>query len=110
MKLNRATIEDFEPIIVFYDDVIERTPDIKLYARWQKRKHPTLDGIKAYIEEGNMYTYKENDVIVGAMAVTMYQGEDYHAIEWSQQVEDDKVAVIHILAVSPDVQGKGIGF
>ena len=32
-----------------------------------------------------------------------------HAIEWTQQVADDKVAVIHILAVSPDAQGKGIG-
>ena len=43
------------------------------------------------------------------MAVTMYQSEDYHAIDWSQQVADDEVAVIHILAVSPDSQGKGIG-
>ena len=43
------------------------------------------------------------------MAVTMYQSEDYHAIDWSQQVADDEVAVIHILAVSPDYQGKGIG-
>ena len=43
------------------------------------------------------------------MAVTMYQGEDYHAIEWSQQVSDDKVAVLHILASNPDYQKKGIG-
>ena len=43
------------------------------------------------------------------MAVTMYQGEDYHAINWMQQVLDNKVAVIHILAVSPDSQGTGIG-
>ena len=56
-----------------------------------------------------MYLYRANSAIVGAMAVTMYQGEDYHAIEWTQQVPDDKVAVIHILAVSPDAQGKGIG-
>ena len=109
MELNKATIEEFESIIAFYDDVTERTPDMERFARWQKRKHPTIDGIRAYIEEGSMYTYKENDVIIGAMAVTMYQGEDYHAIEWSQQVEDNEAAVIHILAVSPDVQGKGIG-
>ena len=109
MILNRATIEDYESIIAFYDDVTDRTPEMELYARWQKRKHPTNDGIRAYIEEGSMYLYKENDVIIGAMAVTMYQGEDYHAIEWSQQVLDNEVAVIHILAVNPDSQGKGIG-
>ena len=64
---------------------------------------------KAYIEEGNLYLYREENVILGAMAITMYQEEDYHAIEWSKQVADNKVAVIHILAVSPDCQGKGIG-
>jgi len=109
MKLFRATNEDFESVIAFYDDVMERTPKIATHARWSKRKHPTLEGIRAYIEEGSMYLYKENDVIIGAMAVTMYQGKDYHAIEWTQHVQDNEVAVIHILAVSPDVQGKGIG-
>ena len=109
MKLNQAEIEDYNSIIAFYDDVTERTSDMAEYARWSKRKHPTLEGIKAYIEEGSMYLYKEEKAIVGAVAVTMYQGEDYHAIEWSQQVADDKAAVIHILAVSPDYQGKGIG-
>lgn len=109
MKINKATIEDYESIIAFYDDVTDRTPNMEYFARWQKGKHPTEEGIRAYIEEGSMYLYKENNAIVGAMAVTMYQGEDYHAIEWAQQVEDNEAAVIHILAVSPDAQGKGIG-
>ena len=99
MRLELATQNDFDAIIAFYDDVTERTPEMATYARWSKRN----------INEGSMYIYREQGVIVGAMAVTMYQGEDYHAIDWSQQVANDKVAVIHILAVSPDIQGKGIG-
>ena len=109
MRLEFATQKDFETIIAFYDDVTERTPEMGTYARWQKGKHPTEEGISAYINEGSMYIYRERGIIVGAMAVTMYQGEDYYTIEWSQQVPDEKVAVIHILAVSPDAQGKGIG-
>lgn len=109
MEIVLATIHDYESIIAFYDDVVARTPDIELYARWSKGKHPTAEGIRAYIENGSIYLYKENVKIVGAMAVTMYQGMEYHAIEWSQQVPDNEVAVIHILAVSPDSQGKGIG-
>ena len=109
MKLELATQNDFDPITAFYNDVMERTPEIATYARWSKGKHPTVEGIRAYIDEGNMYLYREDKRIIGAMAVTMYQGEDYHAIEWTQQVSDDRVAVIHILAVSPDAQGKGIG-
>lgn len=109
MKLDQATINDFESVIKFYDDVTLRTPNMDTYARWKKGQHPTEEGIKAYIEEGSMYLYKKNDAIVGAMALTMYQGEDYHAIEWSKQVKDNEAAVIHILAVSPDYQGVGLG-
>ena len=109
MRTEKATQEDFAPIIAFYDDVTERTPEIATYARWSKGKHPTTEGIRAYIDEGSMYLYKENEKIVAAMAVTMYQSEDYHAIEWSRQVNDNEVAVIHILAVNPDSQGNGIG-
>lgn len=109
MRIETATQEDFDSLIAFYDDVMERTPEIVIYARWQKGKHPTIEGIKAYIDEGSMYLYKESGIIAGAMAVTMYQGDDYHAIEWSKKVADNEVAVIHILAVSPDKQGTGIG-
>ena len=109
MSLELATQNDFDAIIAFYDDVTARTPEMATYARWSKGKHPTVEGIRAYIDEGSMYLYRECGAIVGAMAVTMYQDEDYHAIEWTQQVVDDKVAVIHILAVSPDAQGNGIG-
>ena len=109
MKLDKATINDFESVIRFYDDVTLHTPEMETYARWKKGQHPTEEGIKAYIEEGSMYLYKENDAIAGAMAVTMYQGEDYHAIEWAKQVEDNEAAVIHILAVNPDYQGSGVG-
>ena len=109
MRLIRATQQDFDDIIAFYDDVTARTSDMALHARWSKGKHPTEKSIRTYIEEGNMYLYRVDDGIVGAMAVTMYQGEEYHAIEWARQVGDDEVAVIHILAVSPDRQGEGIG-
>ena len=109
MVLQRASLEDYDSIFAFYDDVIERTPEIEKHARWQHGKHPTADGIKSYVNEGCMYLYKEQDTIVGAMALTMYQGADYHAIGWSRQVQDDEVSVIHILAVSPDKQGTGIG-
>ena len=109
MKLELATQNDFDAIIAFYDDVTERTSSIERYARWSKRKHPTVEGIRAYIDEGSMYLYRESGAIIGAMALTMYQGEDYHAIEWTQLVPDDRVVVIHILAVSPDAQGSGIG-
>lgn len=109
MKLQQATLSDYEAILAFYDDVIDRTPDIERYAWWHKGKHPTADGVRAYIEEGSMYLCRKDDAIAAVMALTMYQGEDYHPVEWIKDLADDEAAVIHILAVNPDRQGEGIG-
>ena len=109
MKLKQATPADYESVLAFYGDVMDRTPEIAHYARWQKGKHPTSEGIKAFIEEGSLYLRREKGVIIGAMALSKHQGEEYHAIAWSLNAADDEVAVIHLLAVCPDYQGAGIG-
>ena len=109
MKLKQATLADLDSVLAFYGDVMDRTPEIARYARWQKGKHPTPEGIKTFIEEGSLYLRREKGVIIGAMAFPMHQGEEYHAIAWSRNVADDEVAVIHLLAVSPDYQSSGIG-
>jgi len=109
INLIPATKEEFDSVIAFYDDVMERTPNVYQYALWQKGKHPTADGLKAYIEEGSLYLYKEDGQIVGAMAFPMYQGKDYHPVQWALPLKDNEVAVIHIFAINPDWQGKGIG-
>ena len=109
MKLKQATLADLDSVLAFYGDMMDRTPEIARYARWQKGKHPTPEGIKTFIEEGSLYLRREKGVIIGAMAFPMHQGEEYHAIAWSRNVADDEVAVIHLLAVSPDYQSSGIG-
>ena len=53
MKLKLASITDYASVLSFYDDVTEHTPEIERFARWQKGKHPTAEGIKAYIQEGS---------------------------------------------------------
>ena len=35
MVLQRASLEEYDSIIAFYDDVIERTPDVEKYAQSQ---------------------------------------------------------------------------
>ena len=109
MELKQATLADFESVLAFYGDVMDRTPEIARYARWQKGKHPTSEGNKTFIEEGSLYLRREKGVIIGALVLSMHQGEEYHAIAWSQDAADDEVAVIHLLAVCPDYQGTGIG-
>lgn len=55
MKLVKATQQDFQKITQFYRDVISRTEDMDVHARWEYGKHPTDERIRGYIRAGAMY-------------------------------------------------------
>lgn len=107
MRLERAT--DLATVREAYIDIIDNTPEMELHARWKYGLHPDDGLIQEYINNGEMYFLMDDDQIVGAEAVTMYQDEDYHQISWQKELEDDEVASIHILAVCPEQHGRGIG-
>ena len=109
MNIRCAKIADFEEVVSFYKYAIENTKDMETYARWVYGQHPTDEMIKGYIEQDAMYILEDDKTIVAAMSVTMSQGEDYHSIDWSLELKDDEVAVVHILCVNPDYQKQGIG-
>lgn len=49
----------------------------------------------------------EDDEIIGSILVNDRQGEGYETGAWA--VKTEKVAVTHLIAVSPDHRGEGIG-
>ena len=104
----KAKVEDSARIKEFYRFVAENTESMDKYGRWIYGLHPTDEMIEAYISEGSMYFAEENGDISAAVAVTSYQGEDYHPVQWKADAKDDEVAVIHLLCVSPKKQGKGL--
>ena len=104
MKLVLA--DDLAAVREKYIEVIEHTKDMNIHARWIYGKHPTDAMIQSYIDRQEMYLFMDGQNVVGMIAVAMYQGEDYHEILWSENLKDDEVASLHILAVLPEYQGK----
>ena len=107
MKLVHAN--DFEAVKNIYIDVIENTPLIERYARWVYGKHPTDEQIKAYIERDEMYFLMDEDDAAGVVAISMNQGAEYEKIVWRDKLPNDRVATVHLLAVSPSYQGRSLG-
>lgn len=109
MKIVRAVKNDFEKIREFYDRVTDETPDMQMYARWKKGQHPKSSDIYKYIDMNAVYLLCDNGNIIGAMALTMSQTEDYRTAEWKINSEDDEVSVIHLLGIDPSRQKNGLG-
>lgn len=107
MMIN-AKNSDYERIVEFYKYVIDHTENMSRYGRWIYGKHPTDEMIKKYVDDGYMYYETDEGKITVAVAVTPFQGEDYHPIEWGIDAKDDEVMVIHLLCVNPDKQNCGL--
>lgn len=104
--LKKVEYKDTLKIKNYYKYVVDYTENMDRYGRWIYGLHPTDDMIERYISDGNMY-FVEEETIIGAVAVTFYQDEDYHPVKWNVQAQDDEVAVIHILCIHPNKQGCG---
>ena len=100
--------DDFAAIREKYIEVIEHTKDMDVHARWIYGQHPTDAMIQSYIDGQEMYLFMDGQNIAGMTAITMYQGEDYHEVIWSQDLKDDEVASLHIFTVTPEYQRKGV--
>lgn len=61
-----------------------------------------------YIERQEVYLVCEDGALIGAFALTERQSEEYCEISWQTGANDNEVAVIHLLAVAPAQQGRGL--
>ena len=87
--------------------VIRKTSDMARYGRWIYGLHPSEKMIEDYVSQGVMYYLEEGNDIAAAAALTPYQGENYHGIDWQVELSDAEVAVVHLLAVNPKLQKRG---
>ena len=108
--MNLVQAYDLEIVKEHYINVIENTPEIDKTARWVYGKHPTDEGLRSYVENGEMYLLMDDqDTVAGMVAIVMHQGLDYEDIPWAEKLENDQVATFHLLAVCPEYQGRALG-
>ena len=107
--MNLVQAYDLETVKVHYIKVIENTPEIEKYARWVYGKHPTDEGLRSYIENGEMYLLMDQDTVAGMVVIVMHQGLDYEAVPWAEKLENDQVATLHLLAVCPEYRERTLG-
>lgn len=92
-----------------YLDIAVNTPDMDKFARYDYGKHPKEEDILAYIDAGNMYLFMDGQTIAGVVAITLYQGAEYHPVKWQIDAADDEVMVLHLLGIVPAYQRNGTG-
>ncbi len=108
MEFRNAIPEDYEAVREFYYALTDAMTNAEYKPGWKKDIYPSQDMLKEAIEKKELYVLLQGSLIVAAMILNQEYNEAYDAIEWSLQVENSEVYVIHALGVNKDYSGKGI--
>ena len=118
MRITAATPQDTELVVAFYNFMIEATDGQPSSPRWEKDVHPTRDELRESIGNGQLLIAVQGDSSPTAdggenpiMAAMRLAREPYDTpyATWKNNVPEDQVCTITLLAVHPSHQRKGIG-
>ena len=103
MTIRKAKPEEYAKALEFYYKVSDAMEGLPYRVTWRRGVYPIAEDLV-----GDLFlAVTEEDEIIGAILVNDRQGAGYETGVWA--VETDKVAVTHLIAVSPDHRGEGIG-
>ena len=71
--------------------------------------YPTRQHAEKALSHGELYVYEKDKIIAGSMILTKTQPEEYKNIDWSIRAAANRVMVINLIMVRPDMAGNGIG-
>lgn len=108
MTIKRAGSSDVEAALEFYYQLIDDMRGTG-FLRWEKGVYPKLSDLQEAAQAGNLFLGYADGKIAGAFILSHNQDEGYSQVHWTRDVPADKVAVVHLLAVSRNLKGQGIG-
>ena len=108
MKIKKADKTEYKSVMNFYDQVCDALMNAQYSPGWKKGIYPDPDEVYDAIEKETLYIGLENSEIISCMIVNHEYNVAYKEIKWDDDESDSDVYIIHMLAVSPRLQGRGI--
>ena len=108
-NFRKAEAGDIPAIEKIYDHTHDMEEAGATTTGWRRGIYPTLHTAEDSLERGDMYVAEIGGEVVATGIINKIQVDVYSDVEWEYEAPDDKVAVLHTLAVEPDSRGKGIG-
>lgn len=108
-SFRKADPGDIPAIEKIYDHTHDMEEDGKTTTGWKRGIYPTLHTAEDSLERGDMYVAEIDGKVIATGIINQEQVDVYADCDWKYKAPDDKVAVLHTLAVDPDTRGRGIG-
>ena len=108
MEIRKAKESDIEAIMSVYESIHDGIEEGEIHTGWVRGTYPTEDTIKEALKRDDLFVIDDGKVVATAI-INQIQADDYKKINWKYVAPDDKVMVLHTLAVDSNEHGKGYG-
>lgn len=109
MEFRLAKKQEFDSVRELYWTLIDETSHLPSFPHWKKGEHPSDEWLMDSLIKSQLFVLEENGEILANVILNNEANESYRLVNWSREVPDEKVLIIHVLAVSPKHAGKGLG-
>ena len=107
-EIRIANKTEYDTVRSFYHSLIDAIQTAEYKPCWEKDIYPSPEFLQSSIENGELYIGKSDGKIASCMVLNHQYNEGYKNINWSVNVDDDNLLVIHALGVHPIFSGQGI--
>lgn len=107
--IRKALLSDLDAICTVYDAVHDGEEAGLTTIGWVRNIYPTRDTARQGICADDLFVLVEGGVVLACARINQIQVEEYKNANWSFDAADNKVMVLHTLAVHPKTAHRGLG-
>lgn len=109
ITFRKANRSDFDSILQIYNDSHTEEENGRTATGWQRNVYPSAETIEKALERDDLFVEEADGKVVGTAIINQIQVDVYENAPWQFIVPDDKIMVLHTLAISPSAKGHGLG-
>lgn len=109
LVFRKADINDLDAIEGIYDRTHDAEEAGLTTTGWVRGIYPVREVAEASLGRDDMYVAEHDGRVVATGIINKIQVNVYLDCDWEYKAPDDKVCVLHTMAVDPGARGMGIG-
>ena len=109
MTFRKATEADISAIAAVYDRVHTAEEQGELTVGWVRGVYPTADTAREALSRDDLFVAEEAGAVVATAIINHLQPDCYREGIWQHSAPEDRVMVLHTLAVDPSFSKRGFG-
>lgn len=107
--IRKATENDIDRVVEIYGNIFRAQDAGELTVGWVRGIYPSRSSALEALARDELFVLEDSGIVAASARINQSQGEEYRRAAWSVDAPDEKVMVLHTLAVDPGLRGKGYG-